>query len=277
MKSVRSRLTSHRGPVAWLALAALWACGPRDAAPPAGGSPDIQTREVTYREGAAELRGLVAWDAARDGRRPGVLVVHEWWGHNEHARAQARRLAEAGYVGFALDMFGDGKSTSHPDSAQAFVAEAMSDLSRLRARFDAAWQELLRDPNVDSTQIAAIGYCFGGAVVLDRARAGTDLDAVVSFHGALVPGPVDSGSVKARVLVLTGADDPMVPDSAVDRFRREMTAAGADFEIVSYPGVRHSFTNPRADSVGMDGLAYDAAADRQSWDAMLRLFADVFR
>lgn len=240
--------------------------------------PDIQTREVSYQQNGTTLKGFVAWDAARQGKRPGVLVVHEWWGHNDHSRNAARRLAEAGYVGFALDMYGDGKNTTHPDSAQQFMSQATADLPTMVARFNAALAELLKDPSVDSTRIGAIGYCFGGAVVLGQARAGADLDAVVSFHGALLPGKVDSGAVKARVLVLTGADDPMVPSTAVEGFRQEMTAAGAAnrTEIVVYPGAKHSFTNPHADSVGMAGLGYDAATDRQSWQAMLNLFHQVW-
>jgi dienelactone hydrolase len=257
-----------------LALVALIpACGPK--AEPAA-LPDIQTREVSYTQNGTPLTGYLAWDASRTDPRPGVLVVHEWWGHDEHARAQARRLAEAGYVAFALDMYGNGKRTSHPDTAQAFMQEATADLAVLGARFAAARAQLEADPHVDRTRIGAIGYCFGGAVVLGQARMGADLDAVVSFHGALIPGPVDSGAVKARVLVLNGADDSMVPAENVETFRREMTTAGAKFEIVSYPGAKHSFTNPRADSVGMPALAYNAEVDRQSWDAMLALFREVW-
>ncbi|HEY9385256.1 MAG TPA: dienelactone hydrolase family protein [Gemmatimonadales bacterium] len=264
---------------AFAALFLLAACGPKPAAdqaaqPPAG--PNIQTREVEYRSGATLLKGYLAWDSARTGPRPGVLVVHEWWGHNEHVRNAARRLAEAGYVGFALDMYGDGKNTSHPDSAQAFMTEALRDTTALLARFAAAREELLKDPHVDAQRIGAIGYCFGGAVVLTEARSGADLDAVVTFHGAVPPGKVDSGAVKGRVLVLTGADDPMVPAPMIEQLRREMLAAGANFQVVTYPGAKHSFTNPRADSVGMPQLAYNADAARQSWEAMLALFREVW-
>jgi dienelactone hydrolase len=258
-----------------LALLAGAACGNGSETPAA---PDIQTREVTYQQDGTTLKGFIAWDASREGKRPGVLVVHEWWGHNDHARNAARRLAEAGYVGFALDMYGDGKVTTHPDTAQQFMAQATANLQVLVARFNAARAEMLKDPKVDSTRVGAIGYCFGGAVVLGQARAGADLDAVVSFHGALLPGGVDSGVVKARVLVLTGADDPMVPSTSVETFQKEMAAAGAAgrTEVVVYPGAKHSFTNPHADSVGMEGLGYNAAADQQSWEAMLRLFHEVW-
>ena len=238
---------------------------------------NVKTREVEYRQGETVLQGFVAWDDAARGRRPGVLVVHEWWGLNEHARNQARRLAEAGYVGFALDMYGKGKVTTHPQDAQAFVAEVTKDPAVLAARFNAALEQLKRDPQVDSTRIAAIGYCFGGAVVLGMARAGADLAAVVTFHGSLATmHPAQQGKVKARVLVLAGAADPFVPPEQVDAFKREMQAAGAHFEVVTYPGAKHGFTNPDAATYGMAQLAYDPDADRQSWEAMLKLFREVF-
>lgn len=261
----------NRGLLAVVALAA--ACGRSES--PAG--PDVQTREIEYRQGETTLKGFIAYDAARTDRRPGVLVVHEWWGHNEHARNQARRLAEAGYVGFAVDMYGDGRSTTHPDTAQAFMMAATSDPATTAARLAAALDILKQDARVDSARTAAIGYCFGGAVVLGAARAGVDLDAVASFHGALLTNPpVDSGAVKARILVLNGADDPMIPPEAVRSFSEQLAAAGARFEVINYPGVKHSFTNPDAASFGMDGLAYDATADRESWAAMLRMFGEVF-
>jgi dienelactone hydrolase len=233
---------------------------------------------VNYSAGTTPLKGFVAWDSASSAKRPGVIVVHEWWGHNEHAREQARRLARAGYVGFALDMYGDGKSTTHPDSAQAFMKEATKDMGAMVARFQAALVQLKQDPNVDTTRIAAIGYCFGGAVVLGMAQSGMPLMAVVSFHGAMpAAAKVDSGSVKARMLVLAGAADPMVPAAQVDSFVTRMKKAGANIDMVSYPGAMHGFTNPNADKFGMAGLKYDAAADQQSWDAMLKLFGAVLR
>jgi len=241
------------------------------------GNADVKTRELEYRQGETVLQGFIAWDDAARGKRPGVLVVHEWWGHNEHARNQARRLAEAGYVGLALDMFGKGKVATHPQDAQAFVNEVTKDPAVLAARFNAALEQLKRDPHVDTTRIAAIGYCFGGAVVLDMARAGAPLGAVVTFHGALATKtPAQSGKVKARGLVLTGGADPFVPPEQVEAFKREMQAAGGRFEVISYPGAKHGFTNPDAAKYGMPQLAYDADADRQSWTAMLKLFKEVF-
>jgi len=242
-----------------------------------GVSAAVRTRDVEYRQGDTVLQGFFAWDDAAKGRRPGVLVVHEWWGHNEHARDQAKRLAQTGYVGFALDMYGKGKVATHPKDAEAFMTEATKDPAVLTARFDAALEQLKRDPHVDPDQIAAIGYCFGGGVVLGMARSGADLDAVVTFHGHLATKtPAGKGTIKARILVLTGADDPMIPPRQVEAFKSEMTAAGAKFEVISYPGAKHSFTNPRADKTGMDGLAYNADADAKSWAAMLDLFHQVF-
>jgi dienelactone hydrolase len=237
----------------------------------------VQTKEIEYKQGETVLQGFLAWDAV-EGKRPGVLVAHEWWGHNEHARDQAKRLAEAGYVGFALDMFGKGKVTMHPKDAQAFMGEAKKDPTVIPARFHAALELLKQDPHVDPNRIAAIGYCFGGSVVLDEARSGADLDAVVSIHGALATKhPAEKGKVRARVLVLTGAADPFVPGEQVAAFTQEMKAAGAKFQVVSYPGVKHGFTNPNAGKAGMDALEYNADADKKSWAAVLELFKEVFR
>ena len=238
----------------------------------------MQTREVSYAQNGTTLKGLMAWDANATGKRPGVLVVHEWWGHDEHARNQARRAAEAGYVALAVDMYGDGKQAAHPDDAMKFMTEATKDPAVVAARFNAARDVLMKDANVDPDRIAAIGYCFGGAVVLGMARNGADLDAVVSFHGALeTPAPAKPGAVKARVLVLHGEDDPMVTPAHVDAFRKEMTAANANFRVVTYPGAKHAFTNPKAESHGMAALAYNEEADRKSWKEMIDLLKDIWR
>jgi dienelactone hydrolase len=238
---------------------------------------EVQTKEITYKQGETELSGFFAWDAQAKGKQPGVIVVHEWWGHNEHARNQAIRLAKAGYVGFALDMYGKGKLTTHPADAQAFATEATKDPQLVKARFLAALDVLKKDPHVDPERVAAIGYCFGGGIVLAMARQGVDLDAVVSFHGSIATQqPAAAGAVKARLLVLNGADDGFVTAEQIAAFKKEMTAAHAKFEFVNLPHAKHSFTNPDADKVGMPALAYNADADKASWDAMLKLFGEVF-
>jgi dienelactone hydrolase len=237
----------------------------------------VQTREIEYGSGDTPLKGFLAWDDAARGKRPGVLVIHEWWGHNEHARAQAKRLAEAGYVGFALDMYGKGKVASHPKDAMAFVQEATKDPEVLAARFDAAVDLLRRQPQVDPGKIAAFGYCFGGGVALNMARAGRDLAAVVTFHASLKPAadPARPGKVKPAILVQTGGADPMIPKEQIEGFEKEMKDAGANAKVVVYPGAKHSFTNPAADKAGVEGLAYDAQADRTSWDAAVRFLKGV--
>jgi dienelactone hydrolase len=257
----------------WATVAALCLS---TAAPAAA---EIRTREITYKQGDTTLQGYVAWDNAVADRRPGVLIVHEWWGHNDHVRQQAVRLAEAGYIGFALDMYGKGKVATHPKDAEAFMNEVLK-ASLAGPRFDAALAQLKKDPHVDPLRIAAIGYCFGGGVALGMARGGADLKAVVSFHGAMPPpaaAPTPKGQVKARVLVLAGAADPMVPLAQVEAFEADLKASGADVTVVSYPGVKHSFTNPDAAKYGMNGLAYDAKADAASWAAAMTLLHQVFK
>ncbi len=239
---------------------------------------EVKTREIEYTQGETVLQGYLAWDDALPGKRPGVLVVHEWWGHNAHARRQTERLAQSGYVAFALDMYGKGKVTTHPADAQAFAAEATKDPAVVTARFEAARAQLTQDPHVDPERIAAIGYCFGGAIVLGQARAGADLDAVATFHGALAAAhPAEKGKVRARILVMTGAADPLVPPDQVAAFEKEMKSAGARFRVVRYPGAKHSFTNPDAGQAGMEALAYNAEADQKSWAALLELLKKALK
>ncbi len=239
---------------------------------------EVRTKPIEYRQGNTVLQGFLAWDDAAKGKRPGVLVVHEWWGHNQHARNQAIRLAEAGYVGFALDMYGKGKVTTHPQDAKAFVMEATKDPQVTAARFDAAVRVLKGQPQVDPGKIGAVGYCFGGGVALNMARAGEPLAGVATFHGSLAPsGPLaQPGKVKARILVQTGGSDPNIPQSAVEAFEKEMKDAGVDARVIVYPEAKHSFTNPDADKVGMPALAYDARADRESWAEAVMFFRQVF-
>jgi dienelactone hydrolase len=246
------------------------------AALPRSARAEIQSQEIEYKQGSTVLQGFVAWDDDSHQKRPGVLVVHEWWGHNQHARNQALRLAKAGYVAFALDMFGKGKVTTHPEDAQAFVAEATKDPQQEKARFDAALSRLKKLPQVDPSKLAAIGYCFGGGVVLDMVRQGEKLAAVATFHGSLASKLHAKKGIKPRILVMTGADDSFVPAEQVAAFTKEMTDAGAQVEVVTYPGAKHSFTNPDAAKAGMPALAYNATADHDSWQALLKLLAQTF-
>lgn len=231
---------------------------------------EIKSEVIDYKQGDTQLQGFVAYDDAHKGKRPGVLIVHEWWGHNQHPRNQALRIAKAGYVAFAIDMYGKGKVATHPNDAKAFMTEATADFTREKARFDAALALFKARPDVDAKKIAAIGYCFGGAVVLDMARLGEPFALVATFHGALSTKQQAKAPLKPRILVLHGADDPMVPPEAVAGFKKEMTAAKARFEVIEYPGAKHGFTNPDADKAGLPGLGYNATVDEASFNAFLK-------
>lgn len=241
----------------------------------------VQGREVSYAAGGTTLKGWIAYDDALKGRRPAVLVVHEWWGHNDYARKRARMLAELGYVALAVDMYGDGKQANHPDDAGRFAGEIAKNRPLMKARFEAAMQLLQKQRNVDGARLAAIGYCFGGGVVLNMAREGAALKAVASFHGGLATDtPAQAGKVKARLRVFTGADDKMIPSAQVEGFRQEMESAGVDHKVVVYPGALHAFTNPDANEYAKKfnmPIAYNAAADRDSWMQLQAFLADVLK
>ncbi|MEQ8907010.1 dienelactone hydrolase family protein [Ekhidna sp.] len=236
---------------------------------------------TSYATDSTTMVGYLAMDVNDSSKRPGVLVVHEWWGHNEYSRERAEMLADLGYVALAVDMYGDGKQAAHPDEAGEFAGMVMGNFDEAKARFDAALETLKNHPNVDNEKVGAIGYCFGGSVVLSMANAGYDLDAVASFHGGLrLPVMPDSGAVKSRVLVANGAEDPFVPEQQIEDFKSTMDAAGADYKFINYEGATHSFTSKVADSVGAKfgmPLAYNAEADSASWAEMKVLFAEAFK
>lgn len=256
----------HKGLPIW--IGPLLACLP--VALVAG---DVRTERVTYTVDDTEHVGYLAYKGGADEQRPGVLVVHEWWGLDEHARNSAERLAEAGYTAMALDMYGEGAVADHPDEAGAMAGEVRSNMDRMKARFRAA-EAVLRDHDtVGGDRIAAIGYCFGGSVVLEMARQGADLDGVATFHGALgTDNPARAGEVEAEILVMHGGDDVLVPAEQVEAFREEMDSAGVDYEFIEYAGARHGFTNPAADEAAERfdlPLGYDEEADRESWQELL--------
>jgi dienelactone hydrolase len=236
----------------------------------------MKEQEVEYKAGDVVCKGFIAYDETK-GKLPAVIAVHEWWGNNEFNRGIARKLARAGFAGFALDMYGNGKQAVNPQEASQMSGDVGKNPALMRTRFDAARDFLSKHANVDSTRVAAIGYCFGGLVVLQMARAGDNLRGVVSFHGMLATGqPAQPGKVKAKVLALNGADDPFVPKPQVEAFEKEMQAAGVDYKSINYPGGKHAFTNPEATARGKQfnlPLEYNADIDKKSWseaEAFLR-------
>jgi dienelactone hydrolase len=239
---------------------------------------EVRTERIEYRHGGTVLEGYLAYDVAGTGKRPGVLVVHEWWGLNDHTRRRAEQLARLGYVAFALDMYGKGVSTTDPKEAGRLAGLFRNDRTFGRARAAAGMDVLKGRPEVDPARIAAIGYCFGGTVVLEMARGGADLKGVVSFHGGLAtPNPEDAKNIKGKVLVLHGADDTFESPAEIAAFQEEMRQAGVDWQMVYYGGAVHSFTNPDAGKAGIKGVAYNEAADRRSWQAMRDFFDEILK
>ena len=238
----------------------------------------VQTKMVEYRHGDVVLEGYLAWDDALQGRRPGVLVVHEWTGLGDYAKMRARKLAEMGYVALAVDMYGKGIRPKTPQEAAAQAGIYKQDRALMRGRMQAGLDVLRGNPLCDPKRMAAIGYCFGGTCVLELARSGADIAGVVSFHGGLdTPMPADAKNIRCKVLVLHGGDDPHVPRKDVDAFEDEMRAGGVDWQLVVYGGAVHSFTNPASGNDKSKGVAYNAEADRRLWEAMKAFLAEIFK
>jgi len=244
-------------------------------------NPNVVGHEVEYKAGGDVMKGYLAYDKNMKGKRPGVLVVPEWWGLSGYERMRARMLADLGYVALAVDMYGGDRRAKDPDEASRLSSEVTRDFDLERTRFMAALGFLGKQPVTNSARIAAIGYCFGGGVVLNMAAHGADLKGVASFHGSLgAVQPARPGTVKARVLVFQGEDDKFVGPEQVEAFRQEMKKAGADFRIVLYPGATHSFTNPKADEYAKKfnlPIAYDAKADKDSWRKLEEFLDQIFR
>ena len=236
----------------------------------------IQTADVEYKDGDTVFEAHVAWDEAIQGNRPGVLVSHAWGGRSEFEDRKAEYLAELGYVGFALDLYGKGVRGSSPEENSALMQPFLDDRALLQKRMQLALDQLRGQKDVESERVAAIGFCFGGLCVLDLARSGADLCGVVSFHGLLgAPGNTDGNSMQAKALVLHGWQDPMARPEAVHALATELDAMGADWQLHAYGNSMHAFTNPNADDPD-SGLQYDAVADHRSWDSMQLFLNEVF-
>ena len=242
----------------------------------------IQEEAVTYKDGDTVMKGFIVYDDANKAKRPGIIVVHEWWGITKHIHDEARRYAAAGYTAFVADMYGDAKTADNPKDAGALAGAVRKDPAAMQSRINAAKDMLSKHASVDGSKIGAAGYCFGGAVVLDMARSGSDLKGVAAFHASLgaAGAPAAPGKVKAKVLVLNGEADPFIKPESVDAFKKEMAAANVDYLYVNYPGAVHAFTNPEATEKGKQfnlPLAYNAEADKQSKAEAAKMFSAVFK
>jgi dienelactone hydrolase len=243
-------------------------------------SPSLKEENVTYTDNGVTMDGYLVYDANKEGKRPAVLVVPEWWGLVDYPKMRARKLAELGYIAMAIDMYGNGKVADNPGDAGKAAGPFYQDLKMTKSRFDAALAKLKTYSQVDTNNIAAIGYCFGGGVVLNVARLGDDLKGVVSFHGTLIGAPANKNLLKAKILVCHGAADQFVKPEEVAKFRKQMDSIGADYTFKQYPNATHAFTNPAATANGEKfkmPIKYNAEADSASWNDMKDFFARIFK
>ena len=242
-------------------------------------TPKLKEETVAYSVDKLNMKSFVVYDENKEGKRPAVLVVHEWWGLNDYIKRRARMLAEMGYIAMAVDMYGNDRMGNDPDAAGALAMPYYSNPAMTKKIFDAALKEFKKNPNVDQNNIAGIGYCFGGGVLLNLARMGEPLNGVVSFHGSLVGITVDNVPIKAEILVCHGEADSFVPPADVAIFKRQMDSIGKSYTFKSYPGATHAFTNPEATELGKKfnmPIEYNAAADTASWNDMKDFFGRIF-
>jgi dienelactone hydrolase len=242
-------------------------------------SPQLKEGAVNYSTGGVNMIGYIAYDSNKEGKRPGILVVPEWWGLNDYPKMRARKLAELGYFAMAIDMYGDGKVADNPTDAGKMSGQFYQNLQMTKERFDAALQKLKTYEQVDTNNIAAIGYCFGGGVVLNAARMGEDLNGVVSFHGNLIGAPARKDLLKAKILVCQGGDDQFTLKD-VPAFKKQMDSIGGDYTFKEYPNATHAFTNPVSTATGEKfnmPIKYNGAADTASWNDMKDFFAKIFK
>ncbi len=240
----------------------------------------IVEEQANYTADTTTMNGFIAYDSATTNKRPVVLVIPEWWGLNDYTKSRATQLASLGYLAMAVDMYGNGKTADNPELAGKMAMPFYLDPSFAKSRFDAALAKVKTYALADTNQVAAIGYCFGGGMVLNMARLGENLSGVVSFHGSLIGTPADKALLKAPILVCHGADDQFVPAEEVAKFKKQMDSISAVYTFRSYPGATHAFTNPAATETGKKfsiPIAYNAAADSASWVEMKAFFGKIFR
>jgi len=242
----------------------------------------IQEEAVTYKHGDTVMKGFIVYDDASKTKRPGIIVVHEWWGITKHIRDEARRFAGQGYTAFVADMYGDAKTADNPKDAGALSGAVRKNPAAMLSRFIAAKDLLSKHATVDPSRIGASGYCFGGSVVLDAARAGTDLKGVAAFHAGLgaAGAAAEAGHVRAKLLVLNGEADPFIKPESVEAFKKEMAAANVSYRYINYVGAVHAFTNPEATEKGKQfnlPLAYQPEADKQSKAEATKFFSEVLK
>ncbi len=239
-------------------------------------SAEVKTMDIEYTYQGTTMEGHLAWDDAIKGPRPGVMVIHEWWGLNDFSKGKAEELAKLGYVGFACDLYGKGVRPKTAEEAGKAAGVLRSDRQLMRARAQEALATLKKQANVDSKRIACIGFCFGGGASLELARSGADLTGVVSFHGNLdTPNPIDAKNIKCKILVLHGANDDFI-NPAVPGFQKEMRDAGVDWQFTEYSGAVHAFMNPAAGDDPKKGTAYNAVAAKRAWLSMQDFFHEIF-
>lgn len=242
--------------------------------------PKLKEENVSYKIDSLNMDGYIVYDENVTGKRPAVLVVHEWWGMNEYVKRRARELAGLGYIAMAVDMYGNGQRADNPELAGKLATPFYQNPAMTKTHFEAALNKLKTYKEVDTANIGAIGYCFGGGVLLNIVRMGEPLKGIVSFHGSLLGTPADKNLLKAKVLVLHGEDDKFVPATEVTAFKKQMDSIGATYSFKSYPGATHAFSNPDATAMGEKfkiPIAYNAAADTASWNEMKSFFSGLFK
>lgn len=239
----------------------------------------LVAKEIDYSSPSTNMKGYIVHSKLTEGRRPGIIVIHEWWGHNDYVRQRSDMLAELGYTALAIDMYGDGKQAEHSLDAGSFSSEVMSNLPKAKARFEAALEALKKDPTVDTNNIAVIGYCFGGSVALTMANAGYDLKGAAAFHSGVKLPIMPSEELKARILVCNGAEDPFIKSEDVVNYKNALDSLDKDYKYIEYPGATHGFTSKASDSLGNKfdlPLAYNLDADEQSWEELKSMLKHLF-